>query len=171
MPRMDLVQVGSDVRARTYVTTRTPDDMIVRVRTIDWPERDVFLAEYDRLRTRAQLRDVEVADRAEISHSSISSWRTGRQRPSLRAIKKIAVPLRASAKSLAQIGGIEYLDNADEPEAPILPVEFEELIDNYGRMNPDGQADLLRHVGMVNEWAEARLANADSTAKPRRQTG
>lgn len=76
----------------------------------DWPVQE-FSDLLDRLRARSGHRTlVSLADKAEISHSTLSSWRSGRQRPTLDNIRKVAKVLGVEPAVLAQAAGYDLSD-------------------------------------------------------------
>lgn len=85
---------------------------VVRVSTNDqvdarWPHAAQFFEWYDQARTDAGIKnDFEVATRARINHSSISSWRRGRQRPTAHSLSDIARVLGKSALEAWEKAGL-----------------------------------------------------------------
>lgn len=126
-----------------------------RVRTVDWPEREKFVAHLDRLKEARGFRyDVALAEAADISHTSISNWRAGKQKPSLPAIMKLADALDVDATDLAARAGVaEGLARASVPTQ--LPPELELLFDQYQTADPNRRVELLARVQFVTEWFEA----------------
>lgn len=145
---------SENVRAGTHVTARVAVPNLVRVRTVEWPERDAFVAHLDRLKdARGYRYDVALAEAADISHSAISNWRSGKQKPSLTAITKLAAALDVNAHDLAARAGVaEGFAQASTPTQ--LPPELETLIDHYQAAEPNRRAELLAFVARVNEWFE-----------------
>lgn len=93
--------------ARTDVTDATTLPYLVRMRT-DWPEREAFNALLDRLRSRSPYQTaLALAEAAGISHTTLSSWRSGRQRPTLGNLQKVADALGVEAALLAEAAGID----------------------------------------------------------------
>lgn len=109
---------GLDVRARTTVHVDEMISTLVHMRNRDdWPRED-FLNWLDDERDRAGFKhDFELAEAAGISHSSISGWRNGRQRPSAATLAKIAVALGVGAHEVLRRAG------ALEMVATMLPVD------------------------------------------------
>lgn len=92
---------------------------IVRVSTNDqdlrWPHAAQFFEWFDAARTDAGIKnDFEVANRAGINHSSISSWRKGRQRPTAHSLSDIARVLGKSALEAWERAGL--LTEADRQQ-------------------------------------------------------
>ncbi|MEU4570819.1 helix-turn-helix transcriptional regulator [Micromonospora sp. NPDC023956] len=125
------------------------------MRTVEWPEREAFVAHLDRLKEQRGYRyDVALAEAAEISHSAISNWRSGKQKPSLTAITKLAGALDVSAHDLAARAGVaEGFAQASTPTQ--LPAEIETLIDYVTTADGNRRAELLSRVAWVIEWFEA----------------
>lgn len=105
-----------DVRARTTVPVDEMISTLVHMRNRDdWP-REEFLAWLDDARDQAGFRhDLELAEAAGISHSSISGWRNGRQRPSAATLAKVAEALKVGAHEVLRRAG------ALEAVATMLP--------------------------------------------------
>jgi transcriptional regulator with XRE-family HTH domain len=105
---IDHVDAGhpDDVRARTTVPVDEMISTLVHMRNRDdWP-REEFLAWLDGERDRAGFKhDLELAEAAGISHSSISGWRNGRQRPSAATLAKLAEPLGVGAHEVLKKAG------------------------------------------------------------------
>lgn len=143
------------VRERTHVTGRAFVGDPVRVRTVEWPEREAFIAHLDRLKQQRGIRyDVALAEMADISHSAISNWRSGKQKPSLVAIMKLADALDVDKQDLAARAGVaEGLARASTPTQ--LPPELELLLDQYQTADPNRRAELLSRVAWVSEWFDA----------------
>ncbi|WP_422744253.1 helix-turn-helix domain-containing protein [Micromonospora sp. WMMD754] len=137
------------------------------MRTVEWPEREAFVAHLDRLKEARGFRyDVALAEAADISHSAISNWRSGKQKPSLAAITKLASALDVSAHDLAARAGVaEGFAQASTPTQ--LPPELEALLDHYQTAEPNRRSELLSFVARVNEWFEA-TAPRPSEGRPRR---
>lgn len=87
------------VRASTNATGVFAPTNIVSVGTHDaWPRddwpRDAFFDWFDRVRPAAGFKnEYEFSRAAGISHSAISGWRSGRQRPSMALLSKVAKAL------------------------------------------------------------------------------
>lgn len=154
----DYATHGPDLResrARTHVTGRAEVPNLVRVRTVEWPEREAFIAHLDRLKDARGFRyDVALAEAAEISHSAISNWRSGKQRPSLTAIRKLAAALDVDHHDLAARAGVaEGFAQASTPTQ--LPSELEILIDQYQTADTNRRSELLQRLAWVSEWFDA----------------
>lgn len=96
----------ANVRAKTNGLTGSWATSIVSVETNDvWPRddwpRDEFFEWFDRtLRASRFKNEYELSRVASISHSAISGWRKGRQRPSTATLAKIAVALDIPAREV-----------------------------------------------------------------------
>lgn len=103
-----LIEIDSDsVRAHAHVTSSPAGPYGVRMRTVDWDQRAQFMAYLRDLRVRAGFRnDAALADAAGVSHTTLSSWRTGRQKPSLDGLQRIADALGVPAHTLAEQAGV-----------------------------------------------------------------
>ncbi|MFE9192020.1 helix-turn-helix domain-containing protein [Micromonospora sp. NPDC007208] len=150
----DMSTAIDEVRAVTHVTGRATVPRFVRVRTVEWPERDAFIAHLDRLKEARGFRyDVALAEAADVSHSAISNWRSGKQKPSLTAITKLAAALDVNPHDLAARAGVaEGFAQASTPTQ--LPPELETLLDHYQTAESNRRAELLSFVSRVNEWFE-----------------
>ncbi|WP_221449006.1 helix-turn-helix domain-containing protein [Micromonospora polyrhachis] len=137
------------------------------MRTVEWPERESFIAHLDRLKKSRGFRyDIALAEAAEISHSAISNWRSGKQRPSLAAIGKLAAALDVDQRDLAARAGVaEGFTHASMPTQ--LPPELETLFDQYQTADPSRRDELLQRVAWVSEWFDATTSKAGDE-RPRR---
>lgn len=91
---------------------------IVRVNTGDrpkWPDRDNFFDWFDHWRDEKKFKnDSEVAGAAGLNHSSISAWRSGRQRPNAFSLSDIArVFGRPAREAWARAGLLTEADFAE----------------------------------------------------------
>ncbi|WP_158560017.1 helix-turn-helix transcriptional regulator [Micromonospora sp. LHW51205] len=125
------------------------------MRTVDWPEREAFIAHLDRLKQARGIRyDAAIAEMAEFHPSVISNWRSGKQRPSLSSIVQLADALDVDKYDLAARAGVaEGLARASVPTQ--LPDEIELLIDQWQTADPNRRVELLARVQFVTEWFEA----------------
>lgn len=154
-----------DVRVFTHVTARVVVPDSVRVRTLEWPEQEAFIAHLDRLKEARGFRyDVALAEAAELSHSTISNWRAGKQKPSVVAITKLATALDVDPSDLAARAGVaEGLARASVPTQ--LPPELETLLDHYQTAEPNRRSELLSFVSRVNEWFEATMPRSSERTR------
>lgn len=156
------------VRVSTHVTGRAVVPNVVRVRTVDWPEHDAFIAHLDRLkRLRGYRYDVALAEAADISHSAISNWRSKKQKPSSAAITALAGALEVDPLDLATRAGIAA-GWAPAPAPARLPVELEHLIDQYQTASDTRRAELLGRIQWVSEWFDATGTTGDNGPRQRR---
>jgi transcriptional regulator with XRE-family HTH domain len=114
--------------ARTTETEGAAVRTVARVRTRgDWPEKAEFLEWLDLKRTQAGIRSyLELAERAGISHTSISGWRTGRQKPSMSSLESIAKVIGAEPREVWVRAGLMDAGHAglsDLPEPEIVDDE------------------------------------------------
>lgn len=95
------------VRTRADVTIAGGPPYGVRMRTDRWPQREAFVAYLDDLRKRRGFRtNLALADASGVSHTAISNWRQGKQRPSLESLQQIAEVLGVPAHTLAEMAGV-----------------------------------------------------------------
>lgn len=95
------------VRTRAHVTEEPELPYVVRMRTGEWPQQQEFMAYLEDLRKAKGYRNVTaLAAAAGISHTTLSSWRNGRQRPSLESLQPLAEVLGVPAHTLAEKAGV-----------------------------------------------------------------
>lgn len=106
----------ADVRAKTNGLCALWPASIVSVDTNDvWPRddwpRDEFFEWFDRaLRVSRFKNEYELSRTAGISHSAISGWRKGRQRPSAATLAKVAAALEVEPQEiLRRAGAVEAI--------------------------------------------------------------
>lgn len=144
---------AANVRACTTVPVDEMISTLVHMRNRDdWPRED-FLAWLDDERDRAGFKhDLELADAAGISHSSISGWRNGRQRPSTATLTKVAKALgkpprelwvRAGAPEADDLGGHEP---AAEDRRAIQLIRDSKLSEPAKRMLIDRYLEKVRRA-------------------------
>jgi transcriptional regulator with XRE-family HTH domain len=82
-----------------------------------WPEREDFFIWFDRARDESEFKtDTEVARAAGLDPSSISSWRSGRQRPTTASLSAVAKVLKkAVQEAWAKAGMLAPADMAHAP--------------------------------------------------------
>lgn len=146
---------SATMRDRTHVTGRARVGQDARVRTVEWPQKGEFIAHLDRLKDARGIRyDAALAEMAEFHPSVISNWRSGKQRPSLTNITKLAAALDVNAHDLAARAGVaEGFAQASTPTQ--LPAEIETLIDHVQTASGNRLGELLARIAWVNEWYEA----------------
>lgn len=147
-------RTDDQLREHTHVTGRAVVPNLLRVRK-DWPEHEGFIAHLDALKKNRKIRyDSALAELAEVDPSTISNWRSGKQRPSLKAITDLALALDVDPRDLAARAGVaEGLARASTPTQ--LPPELEILIDQYQTADPNRRAELVARVAWVSEWFDA----------------
>lgn len=161
-----------DVRMRTRVTARASVPNLVRVRTVEWPQQQAFLDQLDGLKQRHGYRyDSGLAEAAGISHSAISNWRKGKQRPSADLLTKIAEAVGEQPHALIAAAGImEHLGNVEDTLIS-LPSEIQQLLGFYNSADETRKAEILARVRFVVEWAEATAEPPEGRTTRRRQAG
>jgi transcriptional regulator with XRE-family HTH domain len=138
------------VRDIAGVTTRTSLATFVRVGTRDdWLRlKDEFFVWYDRAKDRAKFAyDSDVAKAAGLSHTSISGWRSGRQRPNAQSLSAVARALGVPAKDAWFHAGLMSeadLAGESEPEAPYGPDQWGvDIIETNSNLDPAAKARLI----------------------------
>lgn len=141
MHALDSPQVGertvtsAHVRTHAHVTARTDPLYVVRVRTNEWPEHTAFISHIDRRRRQAGFATWQALSYATgISHTTISNWRSGKQRPSMDKLYPLAEALGEpdTAHSLAELAGIVDAERFGRAGPAVKRDEGEELILNSG---------------------------------------
>jgi transcriptional regulator with XRE-family HTH domain len=151
------------LRRRTHVTRPPSVATVVRVRTRREWNREAFFAWLDAARRNANPpipHDGALAERAGISHSTISNWRNGKQRPTTEKLTVIAEVLGVPARDLWVRAGLVAPDQvgmADIPSAADLPPEDEESIRLI--MASDAPADVKDEL--VREIRRLQQQHAD----------
>jgi len=139
------------------------------VRTVDWPQREEFLRELDRLKERHGYRyDAALAEAAGISHTAISNWRNGKVRPSIPTLQRLAAVLDVQPSTLMAASGLVIDESGDEPpdQTMEIPDELAKLLRQYENADDERRAALLTRVAFVVEWFEA---TTEAAAPPRRR--
>lgn len=134
----------ADVRVITGVTSASSLATIVRVSTRDrWTEiKDEFFVWYDQAKNNAGFTyDSDVAKAAKMSHTSISGWRTGRQRPNAQSLSAVAAVLKQPAREAWARAGL--LTEADLAEAPVEDHWGVEIIKSSARLDAGAKAKLI----------------------------
>jgi transcriptional regulator with XRE-family HTH domain len=133
----------------------------------DWPRAD-FFAWLDRVwrERRPDIpHDTALAAEADMSHSTISSWRSGRQRPTVAKLTSLAEVLGVDPRSLWVHAGLMSADEAGlESGAPAAPpgdadAATRHLIRNSAQLDDATKADLL---AMLDEQAREDAARRHS---------
>lgn len=153
-------------RTSTRVTGRAPVPNLVHVRTVDWPQREEFLRELDRLKDRHGYRyDAALAEAAGISHTAISNWRNGKVRPSVPTLQRLAGVLDVQPSTLMAASGLVIDEAGDQPTE--IPDELVKLLRQYENADDERRAALLARVAFVVEWFEATEADASPSRRTR----
>jgi transcriptional regulator with XRE-family HTH domain len=123
----------------------------------DWPEQHAFLLFLDALKIGHDLiHDSALAAKAGFSHTTISNWRHGRQRPGVSALARLA---EAFGEPQGRVLAAAGLVNADSPDPiDLLPAEVRQLIVVYTAAPQDRRERLLEQVRFLCDWA--RLAQS-----------
>jgi len=164
---MDIRVRPGDLRSRTHVTTLTHAATLVRVRTRrDW-NREQFFRWLDDARQRVDPpipHDGALAERAGISHSTISNWRNGKQRPTTERLALIAQVLGVPARDLWVRAGLMAADEVGLADAehltPPPPEDDEESIRLV--MRSDAPVDVKE--ALVREIRRMQREHADERA-------
>ena len=86
-----------------------------------WPERDAFFDWFDERKRIVKIKhDSGVARRAGLDPSSISSWRSGRQRPSAVSLSAIADVLKVGAQETWARAGLMAQGDVKVIETPTI---------------------------------------------------
>lgn len=127
------------------VNTTTQDDAVGK-----FPRRVEFFLWFDRKRDEAGIKnDFEVARLAGLNHSSISAWRSGRQRPTTASLADIAVVLGVSSREIWDEAG--FLNDKDRQEM-MTPAEMAgvEIIQSSPRLS-QAQKNALAAIFLAQE--------------------
>jgi transcriptional regulator with XRE-family HTH domain len=101
----------------------------------NWPEQQGFLAYLDKLKSRHQtVFDSDPAEQAGISHTTVSNWRHGKQRPGLPVLTRIVKALGEPENRLLAAAGFVRDDQPDPFQR--LPAALQQLIDLYTAAPP-----------------------------------
>lgn len=153
---------------RSWANVRGEDDLskVVRVST-DWP-RETFFEEYDRLLAASDFRnEYALSQAAGISHSTLSSWRSGRQRPSTKGLAAIARELGVTALELWELAGLVtpgtaaslgVTEEAASMSVRSAPPELAELTELYDQLDQDGRQAVRTQLQMAITWARGQLS-------------
>lgn len=145
-------------RSHTHETARPPTRSVVRMRTRqEWPRTEFFAWLDDvRKRVRPDLpHDYALAEAAGMSHSTISSWRSGRQRPTTAKLADVAEVLDIDPRHLWVRAGLmtaEEIGLAPDAEpGPMTDADeaTRQMIEGSG-LSPEQKAALL---AMLDEEA------------------
>jgi transcriptional regulator with XRE-family HTH domain len=163
------------MRAHTSFTERISTHKLLRVRNEEsWPAGD-FREYLDALMAAAGIpNDAALARAAEIDASLLSNWRSGKQQPSRRSLKKIAGPLRTRPASLYLMAGLderEDLELGDTVDLTVWAREFHQLREVYEEYVAAGRGqEVLNQVGTLTAGLSAQLAGSRDQPSRRRRT-
>jgi transcriptional regulator with XRE-family HTH domain len=162
--------------AQTDATRLLPGLHSVSVPAQDTWSRQEFTEWLDSIKARQQLpSDNQLAQFFGISHSMISAWRSGRQRPSLDTLTSLAITLQIDARPLWVLAGLA--DAADiglaEDAADDLvrdaarPAEVDEFMRVYNdpRMTDEDRADMRRQLRRLARGVVLDLEDRDRPAE------
>lgn len=161
------------MRAHTLFTDRDPSNRLLRVRNgQSWPAGD-FRDYLDALMAAADIpNDAALARAADIDASLLSNWRSGKQQPSRRSLKKIAGPLRTRPAALYLMAGLderEDLELSDADDLTVWPREFHELREVYEQYAAAARGDeVLDAIGTLVLGLAARMGTNDRPSRRRR---
>lgn len=164
-----LTSTGSD-RVRANVQAEGDATRVVRVST-DWP-REAFFREFDRLLAESDFRnEYALAQAAGISHSTLSSWRSGRQRPSTKGLAAIARAFETvTSLELWELAGLVAdgttaklgIPGASDPTTHRTPrrspPELDELDELFSQLDDAGQQAIRTQLQMAITWAKSELS-------------
>jgi len=153
----------AQVRDITGVTTKAVTSSIVRVGTRDeWLEiKDEFFVWFDRAKDEADfVYDSDVAKAAGMSHTSISGWRSGRQRPTARSLSDVARVLKKSAQEAWVKAGLMTAGDIKKAGAPTIREDLA-LIDRAIKDPNTSPEDLV----VIEATLEMLMARLESRAK------
>ena len=133
-----------------------------------WPEREDFFIWFDDQKKRAKVpHDSVVARLAGLDASSVSSWRSGRQRPNTASLKAIAEFFGVTAQEAwAKAGRLATADVAENPALEDRAIQIirgsklskaakDMLITQHLEERRAAEAKLQQTIGML-EGAQAK---------------
>lgn len=166
---------GAIVRARAGETLSVVGGNDASMRS-DWPQED-FLAWLDGLKAQLGLpSDYQLASHLGIPHTLISGWRSGRQRPSLETLIKIAPRVGEDPRRLWVLAGhvnavdVGLLAEDAAPRIDLnLPDELVEAIALYRRPDLTKEDEARFKWGLRNftQGFLAELASRQPSNHPR----
>jgi transcriptional regulator with XRE-family HTH domain len=122
-----------------------------------WPERDAFFDWFDARKRAVKIRsDALVARRAGLDGSSISSWRTGRQRPSTTSLSAVAAVLEVGAQEAWDKAGL--LTAGDAPRGMTPEIRQDLITLDRAIKDPDTDPEDLVVIEATLEMLLARLS-------------
>lgn len=129
-----------------------------------WPEREAFFDWFDERKRIVKIRhDSVVARKAGLDGSSISSWRSGRQRPSSASLSAIAAVLEAGAQETWAKAGL--LTAGDMPKAGTPSIREDLATIDRALKDPTLPAEDLVVIEATLEMLLARLESRASNKK------
>jgi transcriptional regulator with XRE-family HTH domain len=149
----------AQVRDITGVTAKGPAASIVRVSTRNsWLEfRDDFFVWFDRAKEEAEFTyDSDVAKAAGMSHTTISGWRSGRQRPNSQSLSDVARVLNKSAQEAWARAGLMTASDIHKAEAPSIREDLATI--NRAIKDPNTDPEDLVVIEATLEMLLARLS-------------
>jgi transcriptional regulator with XRE-family HTH domain len=130
-----------------------------------WPERDAFFEWFDERKRIVKIKhDSAVARRAGLDPSSVSSWRSGRQRPSAVSLSAIADVLQAGAQDTWARAGLMTKGDVKEIETPTIREDLAYIANLL--KDPNTPAEDLAVIEMTLDLLMSRLG---PEAKPRQR--
>lgn len=82
---------------------------------VDWPERKAFMAHLDGLKRRAGIEyDSSLAVAAGLAEPAVEHWRSGRRKPSLMQVARVAEVLDESPADLVKLAGLRPVEAAPD---------------------------------------------------------
>lgn len=119
------------------------------------------------MRNEGIQNDAALARAAGLDASLISNWRSGKQQPSRRSLKRLAAALRTTPVNLYLVAGIderEDLELGDAQEPTTWPRQFRELRDVYEAMAAAGRGDrVLEAIETLVLGLQAQLSQVDQS--------
>lgn len=126
--------------------------------------RGEFFAWFDRAKDDAGFTyDSDVAKAAGMSHTSISGWRSGRQRPTAKSLSDVARVLNKSAQEAWAKAGLMTASDVHKASAPSIRQDLA-LIDRALR-DPSTPAEDLVVIEATLELLMARLEAREARKK------
>jgi transcriptional regulator with XRE-family HTH domain len=165
---------ATPMRAHTVFNETTRRPRLLRVRNeASWPASE-FREYLDVLMASAGIpNDAALSRAAGIDASLISNWRSGKQQPSRRSLKKVAAPLGVKPVALYLQAGLDAHEDfglADAPDLTVWPREFHQLHEVYTRFAEQGRGqDVLDAMATLALGLEARIGKPRPSG--RRKTG
>lgn len=115
------------------------------------------------LRLSRGLSQVDLADIADVSPKTVSSWELGTREPRLGAVERVAAYFHVEKSSLL-FDDVSKIEKTADPKVDGLSPKENELLTLYRGVNPDGQRYILQQAEFANSREEYRLSPAP-TAK------